>query len=225
MDNSLLNVINAQLPELRNEDTLLYFNELKELKKRKFKKILEQQYKLETLGKMMISLKGIEEKNNEQLRIKTAQAHNNLYLFITINPKPSIELDFFKKKIFKLVSRRLFDNCLYVFEQRGTTVEEAGKGFHCHILAQRNLNYKPFKVTECIKNSVKTLVNLKNCTTNLKKGTVLNVQYIGEEFAKDKREYLLGSKTGEGKDKKQEIDVIWRQKNNLKVYYNNAQDS
>ncbi len=194
----------------------IYFEELKELKKRKIKKILEQQYQLESLGEMLKDMKGLEEKNKVLLKEKTAKEHNNSHLWITINPQPEIKLCDFIKKIKKLVERKIFTNYLYVLEQRGKTEEEQGKGFHAHILAKRNLNYKPFKTHECIRNTCKTLVK------NHKDNRTINIQNIGEEFAEDKKEYILGTKTGEEKDIKQQIDIIWRKNNNLNKYYNDG---
>ena len=193
-------------------------NELKELRKRKIKKILEQQYALETLGDYYKGLKMIQAQNNCKLKLATAKDHNNLFCFITINPKPSVTLPQCVKKVEKLVNRKLFKDYLYVYEQRGTDPESMGRGFHCHILAQRNLSYKPSKVRDCIKNTCKILVS------NVNNKNTLNIQHIGENWAVDKRTYILGKKEGEGKDIKQDFDKIWRSKNNLKVYYNNAED-
>ncbi len=219
MDNSLLQLIakhHKSNPDLMQDDMKLYFDELKDLKRRKIRKILEQQYKLETLGEFYKETRKIENKNAQQLKVETAKAHNNLFLFITINPKPDIPFDVFAKKMDKLVNRNIFQDGIYVYEQRGSTKEDAGKGFHCHMLCTRNLNYKPTKVVSCIKNTCKSLCNVKD-------KRLLNVQLIGEEFMKDKREYIMGhNKTGEGKSVKQDIDKYWRKKNNLKEYYKDA---
>ncbi len=219
MDNSLLQLIGKHYknsPELMQDDMKLYFDELKDLKRRKFRKILEQQYKLETLGDFYKSTKKIEELNAQKMKLMTAKAHNNLFLFITVNPKPEITFEEFMKKMEKLINRNIFTNGLYVYEQRGSTEEDAGKGFHCHLLCERNLNYKPTKVVSCIKNTCKSLCNVKD-------KRLLNIQLIGEEFAQDKRQYIMGhNKTGEGKSVKQNIDTYWRKKNNLKEYYKDA---
>lgn len=222
MDNALLKLLKSQLeeqPELLQEDMKMYFEELKDLRRRKFRKILSQQYTLETLGDYYKNMKKIECTNAEKLKLQTAKAHKNLYLFITINPKPEIKFDVFHKKMEKLVNRNIFKKGMYVLEQRGTTIEDAGKGFHCHMLCTRNLDYKPCKVSACIRNTCKTL-----CNANDRR--VLNIQFIGEEFMEDKRNYVLGhNKTGEGKSEKQDMDVHWRKKNNLKLYYNDAHES
>jgi len=192
----------------------LYYDELKELKRRHFRKILEQEYYLETLGDYYKEMKQIEEKNVDLIRERVAISHNNLYVWVTINPKSDITLEVFKRKMEKLAHRKIFTEAKYVFEQRGTDEQTLGNGMHCHLLARRNLSYKPFKVKECIQNTCKGIVG------NVKSSNLVNVQNIGEEFAKDKLEYILGTKTGEGKDQKQKMDPIWRKKNNIAIYYN-----
>lgn len=196
----------------------LYIDEKQELMKRKIRKVQEQMYQLETLGKTFQEIKKLETKNTHLLKEKTAKEHNNSHLWITINPMPSVKLIDFKKKIEKLVARKIFTEYLYVYEQRGKTEDDAGKGFHAHILAKRNLNYKPFKTHECIRNTCKSLVKNKKCNKTI------NIQNIGYDFAEDKREYILGEKTGDGKDQKQQIDIIWREKNNLNKYYNDGSE-
>lgn len=222
MDNSVLELIKAQYKndtQCMQNHIDLYFDELEALKRRKMRKILEQQYYLETLGDFMKNMKKIEEKNHKKKKIVTAKAHNNQYCFITINPKPTVKLVDFQKKMEKLVNRSIFTGGMYVLEQRGDTKETAGKGFHCHMLCTRNLDYKPFKVASCIKNTCKTLCNVKD-------SRLCNIQHIGDEFYIDKREYILGhNKTGENKSKKQDIDIYWRKKNNLSQYYKDAKNT
>lgn len=193
----------------------LYLGEMQEMRKRKFRKILEQEFELETLGKFNSGLKKIITSNKMKLKEKLAKENNNGYFWITINPKPAVTLETFRKKIVKLINRKLFDNVTYVYEQRGKTISAAGTGFHCHILAKRNLNYKPYKCKECVQNTMKNIVG------NAKNPQQLNIQVIGPDFRKDKMEYILGqNKTGLGKDLKQNIDIIWRKKYNIKEYYN-----
>lgn len=191
-----------------------YYDELSDLRNRKIKKLLEYEYQLETLGDSYKEMKLLEQSYKEQIKIKTAKAHNNLYCWITINPKPSVTFQDFKKIIEKIVKRTIFTDYLYVYEQRGVDMETLGSGFHSHILATRNLNYKPSKVARNVRNSCKKLVG------DINSNNQVNIQFIGEEYAADKKEYILGLKTGEGKDIKQQMDIIWRQKENLNVYYN-----
>ncbi len=191
-----------------------YYSELTDLRNRKIKQLLEMEYQLETLGDSYKAMKLLGEDYKEQIKLKTAKAHNNLYCWITINPKPSVSFLDFKKKVEKIVKRTIFTDYLYVYEQRGKDMESLGKGFHVHILGTRNLNYKPNKVARNIRNSCKKIVGDSNSNNQV------NIQFIGDEYAADKKEYILGVKTGEGKDEKQQMDIIWRQKENLKVYYN-----
>ncbi len=219
MDNSLLQLIQEHTGyslEIMQEHMKMYFEEKKDLRRRKFRKILEQQYHLGTLGDLEKGMLKMEQINVQKAKLLTAKAHNNLFLFITVNPKPDIPFDEFRKKMDKLANRNIFNSALYVFEQRGITEENAGKGFHCHMLTERNLNYKPTKVVSCVQNTCKSLCNVKD-------KRVLNIQLIGEEFAEDKRIYILGqNKTGEGKSVKQTIDQYWRKKNNLNSTYKDA---
>ncbi len=192
----------------------LYLAELNDLKRRKFKKILEQQFQLETLGEMYKGMKNIIKKNDASLKEKLAKEHNNGWLFITINPKPTVPFSKFKVKVEKLVNRNMFSSAIYAYEQRGSTQDEAGKGFHVHILARRNLNYKPFNCKKNTKNTCKSLVG------DVNNNSQLNIQVIGDDFAVDKKNYFMGmNKTGEGKDLKQQVDKIWRKKMHLASFY------
>ena len=82
----------------------------------------------------------------EKLKEKTAEKYGTLWLWLTVSPHEDIEFDDFKLKIEKFAERKMFKDYLYVFEQRGKTKEEAGKGFHAHLLLKRNLEYKPSKI-------------------------------------------------------------------------------
>jgi len=190
----------------------LYKCELDELTKRKMKKILEQEFQLQSLGSFHTGLANIIEDNALALKEQNAKRNNNGYLFITINPRPDIKLPMFRKKLEKLVNRQMFLKYLYVLEQRGSTEPDVGKGFHAHILAQRNLAYKPSWCEKNIKNTCKGLCDINN-------KNLLNIQKIGEEFARDKKQYIMGqNKTGEGKSPKQEIDILWRKITGIPEY-------
>ena len=213
---SLFNVIKQNYSDnaMMMKELNRYYEELQDLRSRKYKKLLEMEYQLGYLGKPYEDLKNLEDNYKEQMLMKAAVKHNNLYVWVTINPKPDVTFDNFRKKVEKLVKRQMFSNYLYVYEQRGTTEGEMGKGFHAHILATRKLKYKPNKVARNIKNTCKGLVG------DVNKSSQLNIQFIGDEYMNDKKTYILGkNKTGEGKDVKQDIDVVWRKKNNLNNYY------
>ena len=160
----------------------------------------------------MKDIKEYEKEVKMTLKENIAKEHNNGYCFITINPSPTTTLTQLQEKVEKFVKRNMFEKYRYVYEQRSPTEENVGHGFHAHILLKRNLNYKPSKISLNTKNTFKGITQVDN-------PQILNIQHIGEDFAKDKDEYMNGVKTGEGKEAKQAIDKIFRQKNNLESVY------
>lgn len=190
----------------------IYDEALRQFTKKKIESIIKLEYDAELLGQKMIDIKEYEKEVKMTLKENIAKDHNNGYCFITINPSPEITLTQLQEKVEKFVKRNMFDKYRYVYEQRGSTEENMGHGFHAHILLKRNLNYKPSKISVNTKNTFKGITQVDN-------PQILNIQHIGEDFAKDKDEYIDGVKTGEGKDQKQAIDKIFRQKNNLESIY------
>lgn len=139
------------------------------------------------------------------------------YLFMTINPKPSIPFEKFKGKVFKIFNTTLFSDYCAVFEQRGTIEQgDVGRGFHAHILFKRHLpldkGLPPSNLKQKFRQSLMRYCDVKNTSC-------LNLQFIGEDFAYDKLEYIKGLKTDQGKDLKQIADVVWRKQNNLETFY------
>ncbi len=136
---------------------------------------------------------------------------------MTINPKPSIPFEKFKGKVFKIFNTTLFSDYCAVFEQRGTIEQgDVGRGFHAHILFKRHLpldkGLPPSNIKQKFRQSLMRYCDVKNTSC-------LNLQFIGEDFAYDKLEYIKGLKTDQGKDLKQIADVVWRKQNNLETSY------
>ena len=209
---ALVKLMASQSPDGFAKYLMLYKQELDELTKRKMKKILEQEFQLQSLGSFHTGMANIIQDNALALKEQNAKRNNNGFVFITINPRPDVKLPMFRKKLEKLVNRKMFLKYLYVLEQRGSTETEVGKGFHAHILAKRCLSYKPSWVEKNIKNTCKGLCDVNNAK-------LLNIQKIGEEFARDKKQYIMGqNKTGEGKNSKQEIDILWRKITGIPEY-------
>lgn len=169
-----------------------------------------------------------EECLNDDLKIATKKAlKKNLekstkipleFVFLTINPRPKIEFSRFKEKIFKLLNTTLFQGYVAVFEQRGTVEQgDVGRGFHAHILFKRHLpldkGLPPSNIKRNLKQSFANYCDTKN-------PSCFNIQFIGEDYAYDKLDYIKGlNKTGEGKDLKQLADIQWRKENNLEPTY------
>lgn len=194
-----------------------YESAKQEIIRNKMKKLVSLKFELGTLGKFENTLKDTIKSLDGELREKMAEEHNNKYMFFTINPRPSVKLEDFLKVTAKAVTKTCFTDYLYVIEQRGTNSATAGKGFHAHILVKRNLKYKPCKCRDNMSNTF-----FKMC--NVKAKHLFNVKYLNTEWANDKISYMQhGGKTEDGKDIKQDIDIWWREKNNLLPYYGNIE--
>ncbi len=216
----LLNILMGPKPEDLEEikDYLkgreLYDQALEQFTKKKIEKIVSLEYQAELLGDKMKKVKEYENSVKAKLKEQVAEKHNNDYVFVTINPNPKTDFAIFRDKVEKYVKRNMFLDYRYVFEQRGATAEQAGTGFHAHVLLKRNLDYKPSKIIVNTKNTFKGITDVTN-------PQILNIQIIGKEFMLDKNEYITGVKTAEGKDEKQAVDKLWREQNNLQAVYGN----
>lgn len=201
--------------ECRGIDSMLqhlepYNKAYDEFVRNKMKKIIGMKYELDELGDYMKDIKHHEEDLKQRMKVKTAKDNNNQYAFITVNPKPEIDLKDFMKKLEVYVNRQICQKYIYVIEQRGETLEECGKGLHAHLLVERNLNYKPCKFIQNTKNTFKTLVgNDKH----------IHIQICGEDFKNDKIIYITGKNKDANKGVKQDHDIIYRKNNNISEFY------
>ena len=138
---------------------------------------------------------------------------NCKYIFLTINPNPHITLLDFLGKINKMMSKKWITNYLYVFEQRGETLEELGKGFHFHLILEKP---KTKKYSEMMRE----LANSANAVTDSSNYNFFNIKNISDEEKERKILYITSRKADTLKHLKQDMDVIWRKNNNLLSYYN-----
>lgn len=138
---------------------------------------------------------------------------NCKYIFLTINPNPHITLLDFLGKINKMMTKKWITNYLYVFEQRGETLEELGKGFHFHLILEKP---KTKKYSEMLRE----LANSANAVTDSSNYNFFNIKNISEEEKERKIKYLTGRKADDSKHLKQDMDIIFRKNNNLLSYYN-----
>lgn len=151
---------------------------------------------------------------NSKLEIVTTRKALSLYthLFITINPPPTLKLDLFINAINKTLSKNWIDGYIYVIEQRGENEEDLGKGFHTHVLIKLLTHKKQSEINREIKNTWKKILDIDNYH-------ILNIKYIDDAEQKRKQGYILGTKKDVIKHVKQKMDIIYRQKNNLRKYY------
>jgi hypothetical protein len=158
--------------------------------------------------------------NNKLIQIYEGYKKNidNKYgnvLFITINPRPDVLLDEFMKSMNKFKSKVWIEDYIYVYEQRGITEEESGKGFHAHILLWKPDNKKSHEVIRETKNTFKNICSIDN-------PSILNIKNCKDEDIEKRKNYMLGHKNTEidpSKQVKQEIDLIWRNRNNIENCY------
>lgn len=142
-------------------------------------------------------------------RLKAKSKSNDIY-WITINPKPDVILSDFVNKIADVSKRPCLANVVYVFEQRGTSYEDAGKGFHCHILSDKKINFSPQKIQDYLYNSLKKMVGNKQH---------VRVDKYPASFREDKLKYMNGEKWDDDKHSAVLINSGWRKKNNLLDIY------
>jgi len=175
---------------------------------------LNEKYECDELGEQWAILR----KDSQRMRLKgatkKANDRNQLFIWLTINPNPTIKLEAFMKLVEKFANRAMFKQYAYVIEQRGTIEElNIGTGFHAHLLLQRSLTYKPNKVLANSKNTFKYM-----CDTT--KQHLFNFHWCPSLWIDDKLEYMrFGKKTGDGKLEKQEADILFREENDLLEYY------
>jgi len=136
-------------------------------------------------------------------------------LFITVNPRPDIQLDEFMKSLNKYVNKKWIEDYIYVIEQRGITEDESGKGFHSHLLIWKPDNKRSSEVIRETKNTFKKICSVDN-------PAILNIQNCKEDDIDKRKNYMLGLKglnDDPTKEQKQKIDVGFRKRNNIDLYY------
>lgn len=144
---------------------------------------------------------------------KSQPDKTNDTVFITINPKPKVTFEQFKKVVDKIISKKYLLNnetLHYSYEQRGESDDEIGKGFHCHILFKRGPKI-PHEIRREFKSSCKNICNISQ-------SSCLNFKFTNSEYYDDKFLYLQGNKDEE-KNIKCKFDIKFRKKYNLKNYY------
>jgi hypothetical protein len=195
------------------EDYLLYQQCRKEFKKRKILTILKMEYDMK---EAFAELKTIEDATSTRLKQYKADKRLDSYIFLTISPPEETKFTDMVKCIERAVKRKFVKQYHYVFEQRGTNMNNVGKGKHIHLLFKRDINYKPAIIKRDLKNTFKKLYG-KNTISDYN----FNFKKCGEEYYKLRLLYLKGNKTEEGKAEKCQLDLHFRKLYKLKSIYEN----
>lgn len=171
-----------------------------------FRDILENEgfleYKRPELKDRSSSYDYVETENPGKNGEKTNLAN---YAWITVNPKPDVNLEDFTKIIHKMYSKKWITGSLYIFEI-------GGKNQHQHSHGVIKFNYRKDKVLKELKNTVKNICNVdsNNCFC---------LRFLNDEkHVLQKIEYMQGQKT---EDKMDAVDASqqWRSDNELAEYY------
>lgn len=140
-----------------------------------------------------------------------AEKITSRYIFLTVNPEPTITLKMFRDTIEKAVSKKWLINYVYVLEQRGDKDEEMGRGFHAHFIIDTD-GKKYHEAIRELKNTFKKVCDVSyNC--------VFNIRNIKEEQFIRFIKYIVGIKNQIFKHSKQNMDKIWRDTNHIANYY------
>lgn len=152
-----------------------------------------------------------------QLLKDKRKADNGQY-FITVNPAPEMSLSEFISATHRFMSLKVVKDGMYVFEQRGTTEEEMGRGFHAHILCTRRSKPSAFnkELMRIFKpffrgTPTKSQLNVENADNTAKDSII---RYMSG----DKRQ-----KPGVFKAEKVSVDKMWRTSLNLREHYKTDQ--
>lgn len=133
---------------------------------------------------------------------------NNWY-FVTIRPdEKKIILEDFRRKVISYLDRKCMKAYYLSFEQKGTSIETLGSGFHAHILIKSTWRSKG----ECLRDTLSTFN--KMCANNC-----IEIKTTREP-EKIRDNYLLDYKSEDGhKEITKEWDTIWRNENKIDPLY------
>lgn len=191
---------------MESKDYKLFVSALSDFKKKKITKVLNMEYELQKIE----DLKNLRTYELELKKEMQNVVKPQLCMFITINPKPDVELSTFLTILHKYCNRSMFSRTLYCVEQRGTLKDDnLGTGIHAHVLVCRANGYPPNKIKKNTYNSFKHLV-----------GNEAAIDYGGRYCIIPNREsYITGQKKDPKKHPKQEGDKIWCEKHSIEPYY------
>lgn len=141
---------------------------------------------------------------------RATEGHTRYY-FITVRPdEKRCSFDQFYDHVKKFTERKCFEDFELVFEQKGTTSDTLGSGFHVHILAHMRQRSK----TEVLRDAISSFRKVAddNCVqvdivkTNVDEERVRN--YMHQHTSKDGH-----------KEETKEWDDLWRVALGLLPYY------
>lgn len=124
--------------------------------------------------------------------------------FITINPKPDIDIEQFKALVEKLLEKTYMVNPQCQFEQTGTDIETMGQHPHCHIIIDKTI--RKSKILQFIYQLFKKYVGSQQS---------IDIKEYNDSMKQDKIDYMNGNKWDEDKEQACIINQAWRDKHGL----------
>jgi len=173
---------------------------------KKFREKMKLTCKLMVIVKEERKLAGLD---NEESSSDNPVLTDKYWYLLTVRPPHDICFGTFSNRIELFVNRTMISSAEYSYEQTGESLDELGKGFHCHLVLHSP--YAPSKLLEIInkdfvgwhsvvgKDSQKYL----KCKRDL-------------EFA---RNYIRGEKHNDSKKPAVLMNTAWREKLKLKTLY------
>lgn len=137
------------------------------------------------------------------------------YLWLTVNPSPETTFTTFRNLVGKMIQKKWIKSYVYVYEQRGISQDDLGKGFHLHAIIMKPEDKSPAHCIREISSTYKKVCDVSNYHC-------FNTKWIGKEEYIRKLEYILGQKESTSENNKalkQEMDKVWRQARNIDSYY------
>lgn len=137
---------------------------------------------------------------------------NTDILFLTINPKPDVDFLTFKNCVERFVKLKPIKGATYAYEQRLDASGVGSRGYHCHILVDRN--DKPYVIEKEARRIFHDVVG------DVKNVNQLNFSWRADSEREKSLKYIRGIKDGEAKQAKCEEDIQWRKSLNIDdIYY------
>lgn len=196
---------------------VLSSQELAEIKSKAFKTAISKIYQAHYTEELMENEEFLSsDKQYDDLRqtikamTEKKKSGNSTHIFFTVNTRPGTSVQNLLKKIIKCSNKKWVTDIAVVIEQRGEDQVHMGEGIHAHIIVNRGT--EACKARRELKNTFKDLCDVEN-------PHCLNIQWRKDSGVEKAFNYIKGIKKDKEKTAKMEIDKIWREKNNIKDYY------
>lgn len=142
-------------------------------------------------------------------KMKKIMLDNTDIFWITVNPRPDVRFDFFKKTVSNLMERVFMKGAVYAFEQRSED-DKKPHGYHCHILVDKRMS--PKQMYDRVFNTFKAILGTKKA---------LDIRSYEGRFRDEKMDYLRGIKWDPDKDKAVFATCKWRESIGIEAIYKN----